>query len=376
MSAIKYVGIYDTDDYKKEKRALAAAGRDKMDYITNLLVKSGYEVLIVSPAWTALSKGKFKGRTVKVGEGISLKIAPTFGAQNALMRKLRMLYGMFWLFLYLIFNTKKDETVMAYHTLPSDYPVYWAKRIKKFKLILEVEEKYNSVKITSNFLSRIEEPVIKRADKFLFCNKSAADLINTNNKPFAVVEGSYHVINAEKKRIDEKIHLVYAGIIDNEKRGAFLAAEAAAYLDDRFILHIAGKGKKDIEDKLIEYINNQKSGCKIIFEGCFDKKSLEDFLSKMDVGLSTQSCVGGYLKYSFPSKLFTYLGLGLRTVSSDIDCVKNSNIAHLVNFYSGDDPKSLAECIKNIDFSVPYDSRQELKTLEKELVISIKNLLN
>lgn len=46
--------------------------------------------------------------------------------------------------------------------------VYWAKKIKRFRLILEVEEIYNDVFLKSKASRRMEERFIKNADKYIF----------------------------------------------------------------------------------------------------------------------------------------------------------------------------------------------------------------
>lgn len=58
------------------------------------------------------------------------------------MKIMRIIWSWTWLFFYLVFNVKRGEKIIAYHSLMIDFPLYCAKRIKGFKLILEIEEEY------------------------------------------------------------------------------------------------------------------------------------------------------------------------------------------------------------------------------------------
>ena len=85
--------------------------------------------------------------------------------------------------------------------------------------------------------------------------------------------------------------------------------------------------------------------------------------------------IGEYLESSFPSKILSYLALGLRVVSSEIKCVTESKIASLVTYYSNDEPKAIAEAIKTIDMDLEYSSSEIIKKLHLEFLDSMKKLL-
>ena len=57
---------------------------------------------------------------------------------------------------------------------------------------------------------------------------------------------------------------------------------------------------------------------------------------------------GAYLDTSFPSKILSYLGMGLPVISCYIPCVAQSEIADLVNYYKEDTPHAIAKAVLNI----------------------------
>lgn len=47
---IKYIGFYDSSEFIDEKRSISLAAVNKMDYISESIVKAGYNVQIISPS--------------------------------------------------------------------------------------------------------------------------------------------------------------------------------------------------------------------------------------------------------------------------------------------------------------------------------------
>lgn len=92
-SNIKYIGFYDSDTYVDENRISFVAAKNKMDYIAQAIVALGNKVDIVSPFWTANKKGYYHKRTSTVAEGVTLTCGTTFGANNRLLRYLRILWS-------------------------------------------------------------------------------------------------------------------------------------------------------------------------------------------------------------------------------------------------------------------------------------------
>jgi len=221
MEKIYYIGFYDTYEYQNEKRTGAPSGRNKMEYIFQSIEKNGYHIEILSPAWTAHQSGRFARRIVKISDRVTLVLCSTFGASNIFMKFFRKYIPICWLFLMLLLNVSKSDTVISYHSMDLMWPVYLAKKIKKFKLLLEVEEIYQDVKQYNRVARKMEYKIFEIADKYLFSNDLLNKKINKNNKPYEVIYGTYQLEYDRKCKFeDKKIHVVYAGTFNPRKGGA------------------------------------------------------------------------------------------------------------------------------------------------------------
>ena len=72
---------------------------------------------------------------------------------------------------------------------------------------------------------------------------------------------------------------------------------------------------------------------------------------------------GAYLQTSFPSKILSYLSMGLAVVSCYIECVSACRIGDLVTYYHEDTPEKIAEAIRST--SVQNSSTAILKRMEQ-----------
>ena len=373
---IKYVGFYDLLESKSD-RVYNLAATNKMNYIARALVEVGYNVEFISPSWMGdKSDVSFeKKKTVKMGDHKKVTFCPSWKTSNKITRNIKILFTLVWLFFYLLLNTKKDEIIIAYHVQWISLPIRAAKFFKRFKLILEVEEIYQDVMKFSDRFVVWENKLIDNADAFLY----STDLLKkklANNKPDVVIYGEYHNYNKLTDPInDGKIHLLYAGIIDDHKRGAFNSLEATKYLSEKYVLHIIGFGQVG---KLQEMVNeyNKTNECKIIFDGLKSGNEYIEYCQSCHIGLSTQSMSGEYLESSFPSKLLSYLAMGLRVVSCEIKCVTESKIRDVISYYSHDNPSDIAEAIRKVNINTDYESSKIIQGLHEEFVEDVKNLIN
>ena len=348
VKEIKYIALYDIKSFEHEKRTFSLSAFNKMNYIISALKDSGYKVNIISPSWTSLSSGHFKERTIDIDDQTTLTCCSTFGAKSFLGRKFRFLHSIFWLFFYLIRNTKKDESIFVYHTVAFSMPIRLAKFFKGFRLILETEEIYNNATPLKFPLKNLEKKLLKAADGYLFSTELLANEFNTN-KPYICCYGMYSPTEILSKPInDGKIHLLYTGIIDLDKRGAFNAVDATEFLDDKYMLHILGFGEVEKLQQRIDELNKTNK-CKIVFDGLLSGDEFIKYCQQCHIGLSTQAMSGDYLQSSFPSKVLSYMCMGLPVVSCFVECVSQSKISDLVTYYYEDTPEEIASAIKSVD---------------------------
>lgn len=378
MKTIKYIGFYikDKNNYRRNG---SIAATNKMDYISNAINNAGYKVNIISPSWfSERREGYTKGYTNVESEVKSVTFAPSYNASNRVLIRIRAIFSYIWLFMYLLKNTEKGEDIILYHSLYLINPVLLAKKIKKFNLILEINEIYCDVMKYRKLVQKREKKIFLSANKYIFSTELLNQKLNKDNKPFVINYGTYGVEEDRKYKFnDEKIHIVYAGIIDSEKGGATTTVKCAKFFDSNYHVHIIGFGSEKRKKELFELIEkvSKVTDCKLTYDGLLQGEEYIQFLQKCDIGLSAQTPNGAYNDTSFPSKVLSYLANGLRVVSIRIKVVEYSKVGEMVYFYDDNKPEEVANAIKKINFSDVYDSRKKIKELDNLFIVEIKNMI-
>jgi len=374
---IKYIGFYDLPD-AKESRVSTLAAINKMDYIADAINKAGYDVHIVSPSWSSdngVRATAQHGGAIQLHPNKKVTFCPTISTGNKITGYLKIIFSLVWLFFWLVKNVKRNEKIILYHVQWLSLPIRWAKKIKGFQLILEVEEIYGDVSAIHPYFYVLENKLLASADKYIFSTELLAQKIKSN-KPYIIIYGEYKIYPKLGTPPDDgKIHLLYAGIIDTHKAGAFNAVEAAKYLPDEYEMHIIGFGEVDLLKNTIDEVNNL-IGCQVSYDGILSGEDYITYCQKCHIGLSTQNMDGEYLNSSFPSKILSYMALGLVVVSCNIECVKISKIGELIYYYDNNNPKEIADAIKSIDFYNLHDSASEIQKLNEEFVLHLKDIFN
>lgn len=371
---MKYLSFYNTTDEEGRNTCLAAT--NKMDYICKSLVANGETVEIIS-ASIASKKGHFKGRTETISDGITLKLFSAYKWGNIFQKLWTTLYSFFTVFFYLLFKVKRKETILVYHSLGYLKALRLAKFFKGFKIILEVEEIYGDVSNCKKTVKK-ELKFFKKADGYIFPTELLNEKINTENKPYAIIHGTYNVENPiGQKRNDGRIHCVYAGTFDPRKGGVAAAVAAGAFLDERYHIHILGFGSEEQKKLLMNQIEeaNLRSKCKVTYDGLLSGEEYIKFLQSCDIGLSTQNPNAAFNDTSFPSKVLSYMANGLRVVSIRIKALECSAVNELLYYYNENTPEEIANAIKAVDMSDGHNSREKIKELDKKFEEDLKKLL-
>ncbi|MBQ6152951.1 MAG: glycosyltransferase [Ruminococcus sp.] len=363
---MKYIAFYDVPEINAEKRYVNAAARGVIEYMIDVF-SSITTVEVLSPGRTLHKKGVFHGKTVRISENAVLKIPFTFGVKTRVGRIISLLWSQFWLFFYLLFHTKRGEKVVFYHSLSLMTMISFLEKLKGIKPVIEFREIYSDINSVSRRLTKKEHHYYQCAYAFIFPSDAIRIILGIDNKPYALAPGAYTVHDYGEQRFsDGKIHCVYAGNLRREKGGAFLAIKAAKLLNEDYVVHILGNGSVEQIEAINEEINNTKTKSKIIYDGFYSGEDFYRFISRCQIGLATQQ-TGSFSNTSFPSKILSYMGCGLKVVCPNIDSIKESPISDYVNMY---DEKRVASIAETIDLSAKAefaDYRKVLRELDKEL---------
>lgn len=369
---IRYVSFYTSPDTNDDRYKFLAAST-KIDYIIKALLRENYDLEVISASY---SVDKFLKSSNNHSDGFNTHFFSSLDTSKKILRPLNMFWMKLQLLNYIIFKCSKDDVLLVYHSLMYMNIIRLVKRLKKLKLILEIEEIYGDV-AENKRISQREIDYFNIADAYIFSTELLNKKINVLNKPSVVIYGTYFCgAYSRQKHVDGKIHIVYAGTLDIRKGGA-VAANLATELDENYHIHILGFGsEKDIKNiqELVNSINGS-SKCTLTYDGVKYGEDYIRFIQACDIGLSTQNPDAKFNDTSFPSKVLSYMANGLRVVSIRIPAIENSAIGNCMYYYDKQEPAEIAKTIKQIDFNYEYDGRRIIDDLDKKFREDIKKVL-
>ena len=373
---MKYISYYSLPSKEYPRNSFLSA-TNKMDYIIGAMVSTGRNVEIISASGLLCPRIQ-GGKTTKLKEDVSLKTFFSIGNKSRKIRSWDRKLITLQLFFYLMFHIRKGEDVLVYHSLGYIKLIRWLKKLKKFRLILEVEEIYADV-LQDADIRKKEMDYFQLADAYFFPTELLDGIVNRSGKPSLIIYGTYKVESPIEKSIfnDNKIHVVYAGTLDPKKGGAIATVSMTEFLDTRFHVHILGFGTSSEIEAVKDQIASVQSKCSatVSYDGVLHGDDYTRFLQSCQIGLSTQIVDAAFSQTSFPSKVLSYMANGLRVVSSDLDVLRKSSIGNLIYYYDGEHSKSLAQAITRIDLDSSYDSRTTLKSLDRSFKNSLDRIL-
>ena len=374
-SNIFYLGFYTDDKLRKEERVNFPAASSKMNYIKDLLERSNCQVTITNPAWT-LGEKSYPGKKRKLSNNIYLKTFFSLKYTNKLNKSLSSRLMKLQLFFYLLFNIKKNDILLVYHSIYYSHLITILKKIKSFTLILELEELYQDINNLTNKEIKSENKIISLSDKYIVSTNHLLNKLDST-KSSLVINGNFNIKESKVKKFqDHKKHIVYAGIIDTIKKGAFTTLSIAQGLSSDYKLHILGFGKEEDIQKLKEEIIafNKNNSIKAVYEGNLPEEECNTFLQKCDIGLSCQTLEGSYSGTSFPSKIINYLTNGLEVLTVRIPVVEDSEVGDLVYFYDESSYDQARKIINNIKINKDKKIKQ-LKLIDNNILTNFKKLI-
>lgn len=363
---------------QKHPREGVLSASTKIDYIIDVLNRCGYGIDIISKSGVSCPSFVYDAGGVRKMGVNTIRHFASFGCTKSPLRIFSRWLNSLHFFFWLLFHTKRNEQILVYHSLGYCMLLNALRKVKKLRIIGEIEEIYQDVHEQSIFVSRAEYDFINGCDKYLFPTILMNEKFNVKGKPFAIVHGVYKPEEKlEDKFNDGKIHVVYGGTFDPQKGGAMAAAECGRYLPNKYVVHICGFGSDAERSKIKNLINdvNRTSKSKTCFEGLLRGEEYTRFIQKCHVGLSTQNPEAAFNDTSFPSKILVYLANGLDVVSVRIPVVSTCSVVEAIDFYDKQTPDHIASAILHAG-SRTIDKFELLKRVDYTFSNDIKKLLS
>lgn len=352
-------------------------GKLKMRYVARKILEAGKALKILSLA-ERKKKGFYGKKEYKTKEGVDVLYTGGYAGGNKIGRYLNDLLKKLQFVLYVIFNVKKNDTIILYHSVAYTKLLANLKRIFKRSVVIEVEEIYGySATVDRPWVNK-EIETIKAMENFIVVNAGIPVELGIAKEHYVV---SYGVCDIPKCHVDRfkdgKIHVVYAGTIERRKLGALTAAEAARYLPENYIMHIIGFGAEENIQYLQEKIHEVNEACgdtKVRYEGYYTGSVLDDFLFQCHIGLSSNVMRPNFANHSFPSKVITYMCHDLSVVLGYAKAFYDVPIAKDWSFYMEHNPQQIAEAIQKTQIAPKGYYTDLIQRMDDELINFIKRV--
>ncbi|MCH5203689.1 MAG: glycosyltransferase [Oscillospiraceae bacterium] len=365
---VKYVGFYDVLRGGRQIRSYSLAAAKKMDFICDMILSCGKDACIISPSHINVrGKARYKETDEYIRPGVRLCLPPSCEANNKIKRIARVLRARLWLFNKLISETKKGDKVIVYHNYELAVPLLLARFIRRFEIVLEVEEIYAQVWEISGYKKWKERLLLK------YTNDNSLIVSEVLREKLGVTEGiisygSYSAYEGTIRRRDFSgtVKLVFSGLVDRERGSGFMAVQCMEYLPENYVLYVCGPiASKDKEAFLSEVARVNRAlgreACK--YCGVLDDNDYEKLLTSSDIALNPQ-IEGKFGDYVFPSKILTYMSYGLPVVSTKGQSIVKSGLGDIITFADDYTPRSVAEAILTIHEDISDREAERLSALK------------
>lgn len=372
-----YICFY-AEQENKDKYITFPSAWNKVDYVKSRILMCGYDVDLLS-ASRAKKKGKYQKYVISENETHHYFSSANY--KGRIWNKIMQFWICLQMVLYVLFNYRNGDAVVVYHSLYYCAAVNVLKNIFRKKVILEVEEVYSHTDIAVVPRRAKEEKYIHNQDYLICINELVKDEFATN-KPCVIAYGDYRLCpDYSVKCENNKIKLVYAGVIEQQRKAAFIASDAMIFLPDNYELHIMGFGTEvnisALKEKVKEINNYCNREC-IFYDGHFSGDEYFRKLQSHDIALSTHiydAADADSARYMFSSKILSYLNNNLPVVAQRLECLEKSKVGSLLFFYNEPRAELIANAIKSIDLKKEYNCREIVKELDDDFVKQLKNML-
>lgn len=375
MKKVFYIGCYDNLDNNRNLNT-QPSGITKMNYIKQALKDAGFYVSIFSVAECKPNKFVLNKREkIQVDKFEDINYIVSIGRKNIILKLISRFLLIVQLSYYLLCKRTKDDIILIYHSLAIAPVIKLIQMVCIRQIYFEVEEIYQAVYKASR--SKVDEEInyLKKGKGFIFVNDIVKEKCGIKGKS-AVCYGNY--LMQKKSTLlnnkDEKIHIIYAGVIEGEGTDVYLTMDVAKYLSSQYHVHILGYGLDTNINKMLSYLRKLKTECTISYDGCLSGSEYLNFLSKCHIGLCTRVLEDEYSDYAFPSKLLVYLSNNLRTICTPVSAIVKSKISSYILFPIDKTPESIAKLILAIDINKVVDNKRLLQELHNDFIVQLQSL--
>ena len=256
--------------------------------------------------------------------------------------------------LWFLKNSNREDIVVVYNFLPrTAIPIIFSKLFRNYKLIVQFEELYGYMDSPYKPLFwLLERFSLKNGIGFITPSHYIANIIRKYRVTDVRIVMSYgypdiprfspHVPSSLTR-----LQLIYSGNLDSE-RGVLNLINLLPHVKDFADLTITGKGPLS---KSIEKLS--QSNDNLHYLGYIKEHKYLDVLSKMHVCINPTSIDTNFSKYSFPSKVVSFISHSKIVLSTPLEVIKNSPYRDIVIYYDENDPirfrKILLDISANLD---------------------------
>lgn len=244
-------------------------------------------------------------------------------------------------------------------------------KLKRFKLTTIVTDVPGFTINSNNTLFRklidwIHRRCISASNNLVLLNENMSEVLNINKQKICIINGLSNIeINSEMKtRLNDKFKIMYAGSL-TKSNGIDKLLDAVLSMDDNIELYIFGQGNLYNQfEKLIVWRKN------IFLMGQVDNSIILETQKNMDLLVNPRPVDQLFVKYSFPSKLISYICSGVSVLTSVIPGMSEelSDNVYILHDTSVCGIKNELEKIRRL--SIDDISEKRLKTL----IFAEKNL--
>jgi glycosyltransferase involved in cell wall biosynthesis len=231
------------------------------------------------------------------------------------------LFSFIYTFLWCLKNIKhKEKSILtSFSYVPVSIGIILAAKIFKVKRIniytdlsSMINTKENLLKISyfkrclKHLYLDISNSIDKRFDGYIFFTKQMDNIVNTNRRPFIVIEGIFNSNNINlKSSTVKKKSIMYAGSLYPEA-GVDNIIDAFKLLSELDI-ELWIFGNEEYKDHILE-----KSGSdnRIKFWGFRPREEIFEYEKVAQLLINARNPKDEFTKYSFPSKTFEYMASG------------------------------------------------------------------